>query len=109
MTILVVDDDQLVLRVIAGQLRRLGHDVLTAENGHDAMDIIHRERPQVILTDFNMDPLGGWPWIEYLVELCAESVCRIVVMTGEERDKSLPVALLKKPFTPEQLADAVAR
>ena len=71
------------------------------------MEIFDSLCPQVILTDFNMESLGGWPWVESLIHLCAEVGCRIVVMTGEENEKHLPVTLLKKPFTTEELQLAV--
>ena len=58
--ILVVDDDSMVLIVAACLLERLGYsNLLTAENGQVALEIISRESIDLLITDFAMPGIDG--------------------------------------------------
>jgi signal transduction histidine kinase/DNA-binding response OmpR family regulator len=58
---LVVDDNQVNLRVLSRILGSAGHDVLQAENGEQALDILEREGSSIdiVIMDFNMPKLDG--------------------------------------------------
>ena len=59
--VLLVDDNRVNLRVISRILQSGGHEVLTAENGEQALDLLEREAEQLdlVLMDFNMPQLDG--------------------------------------------------
>jgi DNA-binding NtrC family response regulator len=61
--ILVVDDDPGMCELLEDYLARLGHTVLTAAGGAQALDLLGREEVDAILTDLNMPGVGG-------IELC---------------------------------------
>ena len=60
---LVVDDDQNMVALYARYLEDAGHRVLTCSNGADALDLVMREKPHILLTDWKMPKMSG-------VELC---------------------------------------
>ena len=57
--VLVVDNHPAILRSIARLLEKEGHQVLTAENGLLALDILKKEIPDVIITDLIMPNIDG--------------------------------------------------
>jgi len=58
-TILVVDDDPQIRRVLQATLSSSGYDVIEAKNGQEAVEMVIRERPALILMDVNMPGMSG--------------------------------------------------
>jgi len=58
-TILAVDDEEDMLEVIAYNLEREGHDVLRAQSAHEALTILDRETPDLIISDIMMPGMDG--------------------------------------------------
>jgi len=63
MKILIAEDDNVSCMVLATKLRKLGHEVFTAENGRDAWYAYRRDKPRLVITDWMMPLLDG-------LELC---------------------------------------
>jgi DNA-binding response OmpR family regulator len=59
MTILVVDDDQLILEAIAHKLRNQQIKVITAQNGFDAIQVVQNEHLDLIISDIMMPDMSG--------------------------------------------------
>jgi CheY-like chemotaxis protein len=59
-TILVVDDDPQIRRVLQAILSSNGYDVIEAKNGKEAIAAVLRERPDLILLDVNMPGMSGF-------------------------------------------------
>ncbi len=65
-TILVVDDDRLVLATLAHGLAQAGYAVLDADNGNDAILLAHQHRPELALLDIRMEGMSGFDVAETL-------------------------------------------
>ena len=111
LVILAVDDDALVLLNTAAMLEDLGHTVLEAASGKDALQILRREpRIDLVITDQAMPHMTG---SDLAAAIRAEKPdLPIVLATGYAElppgaDEGLPK--LSKPFRQHQLADAIAR
>ena len=112
-SILVVDDDPVVLGVVARILRRAGADVTTASDGRDALRRIAdgRVQPGMLLTDIDMPGMRG---IELAARVAAmRPGIRILMMTGDPESAAAarehaPIveAVLLKPITVEELLEA---
>jgi DNA-binding response OmpR family regulator len=59
MKILVVEDDKLTGKILCAKLSRLGHEVLSAENGKEGWLTYCRERPRIVITDWLMPVMDG--------------------------------------------------
>ncbi len=115
-TILVVEDELVVLRVAQAMLKYLGYRVLTATNGHEALEIYGQQLENIalVLTDMVMPGMGG---IELAQALQSRTpAIKIVAITGyplEMEAKELLatgiVDWLQKPLKLEQLAQTVNR
>jgi PAS domain S-box-containing protein len=113
-TVLVVEDEEAVRRIARRALEADGYQVLDAADGREALRILDgcRERVHLLLTDVVMPGMGGREVAARAVERCPD--VRVLFMSGYLDDELLrdlvegdEVALLRKPFTREQLLRAV--
>jgi CheY-like chemotaxis protein len=114
-TILVIEDDPDVRRVVRRSLQADGYTVLEAEDGQSGLDLIERHagRLDLVLTDLDMPGIDGVTVAEVLAML--RPLLAVVCMSGGFGERDLierlgpaPGAFLAKPFTAESLAHVVA-
>jgi two-component system response regulator AtoC len=65
-TLLVVDDEPKMRRVLEIALQQLGHQVLTAGNGHEALEVIDRAGVDLVITDLRMPGMDGLALLAHL-------------------------------------------
>ena len=113
-TVLVVEDDNLIRRVVYEALtKRGGWTVLEAEDGVDGVARFMLHRPDVLLTDISMPNRDGFEMIDVLRRGGYLDDVRVVIMSGVlnlEDVKSRgagTAALLSKPFSLSELYAAV--
>jgi CheY-like chemotaxis protein len=110
MTVLVVDDEPAIRRIVCRALADPGHVVLQADSGEAALALIQDEhRPlDLVITDLVMPGIGGLALAAVLSVFRPE--LPVLAMTGHsslvEPDRRLPI--LTKPFTIPELRAAVA-
>jgi two-component system, OmpR family, KDP operon response regulator KdpE len=85
-TILVVDDEPQIRRVLQTTLSSNGYDVLEAKNGKEAIITVFRERPDLILLDANMPGMSGFEACRKL-RLSFDGPIIMVTVRDEEQDK----------------------
>jgi two-component system KDP operon response regulator KdpE len=85
-TILVVDDEPQIRRVLRSTLSSQGYVITDAKSGEDALESFRKERPDLVLLDVNMPGMGG---IEACREIRRISDAPIIMLTvrNAERDK----------------------
>jgi len=109
--ILAVDDEAHMLRLIEYSLNNSGFNVVTAASGHEGLEKIRSEKPDMILLDIRMPGLNGY-------EVCRmiknePSISHIPVMfvsvAVDKDDAEIcgAQAYMSKPFTPRMLVDKV--
>src|SRR3954468_14433393 len=64
MKILVADDDEVVRTFVYRVVEQAAHDVLLAEDGKQALSLVEREDPDLLITDLRMPELDGFGLIE---------------------------------------------
>jgi CheY-like chemotaxis protein len=103
--VLVVDDDEIIRRLIAANLTLEGFDVATAADGQDCLDKVMAIAPDVITLDVTMPRLDGRETVVRLRQCPDTSNIKLVLITarGEEDDRARPRqvgadAYLTKPF-----------
>jgi two-component system, chemotaxis family, chemotaxis protein CheY len=103
-SVLVVDDDPSIRRMIIAALRREGYTFLEAPNGREALDLMRAEHPDVVVLDLMMPVLSGW---DVLKERQTDpELSRIpVIVVSANRDPEVATAVnsgicafLPKPF-----------
>ncbi len=112
-TVMVVDDEpdiQLLLRL---ELEAEGYDVLTADDGFEAVDRIPRFHPDVVLLDIMMPGLDGWSVLERLAGELPAVIVVSGLATDHEQHKRHAVeagalGFVSKPFDSEKLLELVS-
>ena len=64
--VLVVDDEVHIVHVVAIKLRNNGYEVISADNGAEAFELACKEKPDIIVTDFQMQGMTGLELVEKL-------------------------------------------
>jgi two-component system response regulator MprA len=111
-SVLVVDDDFDILSSMAEVIREEGYDVLTAGNGHQALEHLQRRKVALIFLDLMLPQMNGWQFVE---ELCARSPVLnipIVLVSAaanlvREAAKLGADGYLRKPFNLEDVVRLV--
>src|SRR6516225_8180537 len=112
--VLVVDDDEVIRRLIAVNLQLEGFDVETAVDGQDCLDRVAAIDPDVITLDVMMPRLDGWETASQLRRNPATSAIKVVLITARAqeddrmRGQQIGVdAYLTKPFDPSEMIRVV--
>ena len=114
--ILVVDDSSTIRSVVIKALENSGFKVLSAENGYEALELMKKNRPDLILSDIEMPVMSG-------IDLCrtvhkTEKLSNIpFVVMSTKNDRAImrrmmqwgAIAYLTKPFNVEQLVITIER
>jgi two-component system cell cycle sensor histidine kinase/response regulator CckA len=114
-TVLVVDDEESVRRVLKSTLEKAGYKVIQAANGKEALTIYNTSGPSIaaVIIDMTMPVLGGVPTMHEMVKLNPD--VRIIAASGIHDNEKVAKSVgkqvkqfLAKPFTAEMLLRAVA-
>jgi len=110
-SVLVVDDDPIVLDVVVRYLERDGFRTLTAADGEAARAILERESPSLVVLDVMLPGIDGLSLCRWIR---ANSDLPVILLTarGEEADRIVGLELgaddyMTKPFSPRELATRV--
>lgn len=102
-TVLVVDDNGMIRRVVAELLQHQGYDVLEAENGHVAQEILAQHRVDLVLTDNDMPLVSGIDLLSHIMTDKQLLNTPVVLMSGKPDVMGLAMkigatAFVAKPF-----------
>ncbi len=80
--ILIVDDDEALVRLIDQVLTQKGYEVLKASNGQEALRLLFDQRPDLVLLDVVMPRMDGWQTCSRIRDV---SDIPIIMLTGKQR------------------------
>lgn len=105
--VLVVDDEASIRRILETRLSMIGYNVITAADGEEALDLVRKESPNLIVLDIMMPKLDGYGVCQ---EVRKESDVPIIMLTalGDVADRITGLELgaddyVIKPFSPKEL------
>src|SRR5215831_16345281 len=108
--VLLVDDDGDTRELHSLMLQLNGYIVFEASDGVEALAILRRVRPHVVLLDLQMPHMNGREFLARFysrIELCNTPVC---IITSEPADRNLrAAAYLQKPILEPELVETVRR
>ena len=108
--ILIVDDEPSIVVPIKFLMEQQGYSVLVAENGEDALDVIYKYKPDLILLDIMLPRIDGYEVCE-IVRLNPEyRTTKIIFLTAKGREVEIAKGLalganayIVKPFSNTEL------
>jgi len=111
--ILIVDDDPDIREILKDRLEPLGHPILTAENGKQALELVNKEDPAIMFLDLQMRVMDG---MEVLKELKDYDNIEIIMITAHGTVDSAVKAMkegaydfITKPFSMDHLDVVIKR
>jgi len=112
--ILVVDDDQDIVRLVRAYLEKSGFQVLTANDGETAIHILRRDRPALVVLDLMLPDRDGWDITRLVRSDPSLSEIPIIMLTAriDDTDKIIGLELgaddyVTKPFNPREVVARV--
>jgi signal transduction histidine kinase/CheY-like chemotaxis protein len=111
--ILVADDEANVREVLVELLQLLGHDVVQASGGHEALDVFDTQAFDLVLTDLGMPDLSGWDVVDAIRK--KDHRIPVVLATGwgsqigdTEASCRGVTRVMAKPFTVQKVSSLIA-
>ncbi len=101
--ILVVEDDDDTRDALCQLLIGQGYDVVFARNGREALQILRRLSPALIITALSMPVMSGWQLLDAVRNKQLAKHVPIIVLSADERAPSSDVCFLRKPVGAEHL------
>ncbi len=112
--ILIADDEPNILISLEYLMKREGYEVLLARDGDEALAVIRRERPALVLLDVMMPGKTGLEVCDLVRADEALAAMKIVLLTAKGRDTDIAKGLalgatdyITKPFSTKELAQRV--
>ena len=112
--ILIAEDERDIRDLIAFTLRFAGHEVATASNGEEAVQLAPKESPDLILMDVRMPRMTGYEACRAIKANPALKDIPVVFLSAKGQESEIQTGLevgaeeyLLKPFAPDQLTDRV--
>lgn len=117
LTILIAEDNPTNQLVLKGIIKKLGHNVVIANNGREALEKVKAEKPDLVFMDCQMPEMDGLSATEAIRNLGREyKELPIIAVTanvmGEDKQKCLAVGMddyLKKPVKTQAINASIAK
>ncbi len=108
--VLVVDDEIHIVHVVAIKLRNNGFEVIAADNGAEGLKLALVEKPDIIVTDYQMPVMTGIELVEQLRQNEETKDIPVIMLTArsfaipqQQQDDLRISGCLSKPFSPKEL------
>lgn len=116
MRVLTMDRSRTVLAMLHHTLTNAGFEVLQAEDGKQGLEILDREKIDVVITDIDLPVLNGIQFITEVRKSGGHQSLPILILTTqtsqEKRDEGRAAGAtgwIVKPFSPEKLISVIRR
>jgi len=108
--ILIIEDDKHISKLVKYNLEKAGYDCIVADDGEEALDVLAKERPDLIILDIMLPKMDGFELCRAIKQDVKLKNIPIIMLTakGEEVDRIVGLELgaddyVVKPFSPREL------
>lgn len=112
--ILVIDDSGVIRKTVREMLPKGNFEVLEAKDGVEGMNLIHQERPNLIMLDFILPKLSGWEIFQQIQVQPELQKIPLVIMSGRKEEVASKISepfeffeFIEKPFDKKGLTEAI--
>ncbi len=110
MRVLIVEDDELTSEILANALTQFGHEVATARDGREAMQLMRTGKYRLVVSDWEMPEMSGIELCRHIRQRYASGYVYIILLTARQGTQNIVDGLsagaddfVSKPFEPEEL------
>jgi two-component system, OmpR family, alkaline phosphatase synthesis response regulator PhoP len=117
--ILIVDDEpnmRVLLKATLEEFEDKGVELFTAQNGNEALEIINKEKPELVILDIMMPGMSGFEVCNTVKNMLGMKDIYILMLTAKVQDvdrqkgKDAGVDIyMTKPFNPDEVSEKVAK
>lgn len=114
MKILIAEDEPIMQKTIVLRLKKDGHEVISTDNGREALDLIAEQKPDLIITDIMMPYASGLEIVGTVKQ--SDKKTPIIVLSAMGQENVVLEAFnlgaddfISKPFSPAELSMRVKR
>jgi len=114
--ILIADDDPIIIKLLQVNLEMEGYDVVTAQDGQDAVEKAGKENPDLVMLDIMMPRMDGWAARQALLADPALKDIPVIFLSARAQQADLRkgyeagvAEYITKPFDPVDLLDVVQK
>lgn len=108
--ILVVDDDPYILMSLEFLMKKNGYDVIVARNGTEALDLLEKRIPNLVLLDIMMPDVDGYAICKHIKNTKKLKDAKVVFMSAKSKEADIKKGLdlgaslyITKPFSTREL------
>lgn len=107
--VLIVDDDQMMISLISFRLKKEGFEVSSAENGLEAIELLEKTAPDIIVSDILMPIMSGLEFVDHIRNQMKLQIPIIMISTSGHEKTVLEAFdlgandFITKPFSPSEL------
>lgn len=112
--LLLIDDDPNLILLVKDYLEFRGYEVVTAENGEEALAVLEQQTPDMIICDVMMPAMDGYTFVQHIRENKQLSWIPVMFLSAKGQSQDRVKGLLTgadvymvKPFEPEELVAQV--
>ena len=112
--ILLVEDNEATVEVMVLQIKFLGYDIIVARNGADALELLAKELPDLIIMDIQMPKMDGFQAVSRIKNDARTQSIPVLAATAKamagDKERCLASGFdgyLAKPFTHAELGSAI--
>ena len=114
--IMLVDDSEILRRVVKIFLQKSGYEILECSNGQEAYEQLNGQQIHLIICDVNMPIMDGLTFARKMKEHPNYKFTPLIMLTTETQDEKKREGMeagvkvwMSKPFLPDKLGEAVKR
>ena len=112
--ILIVDDEPNIVMALEYTFKKNNFEVFIARDGHEALDILKKQLPDVIILDVMMPMVDGYATLEQIKKEESLQHCKVIFLSAKNKEKDIETGLslganlyVTKPFSIKKLVDQV--
>ena len=112
--LLLIDDDPNLILLVKDYLEFRGYEVITAENGREALEVLEKQLPDMMICDIMMPEMDGYAFVEQIRQDPRTSWIPVLFLSAKGQSQDRIKGLSKgadvymvKPFEPEELVAQV--
>jgi DNA-binding response OmpR family regulator len=113
--IVVMEDDAATRTLVASILRKEGFEVLSADNGLSGLELVRKNRPDLVISDVQMPTMDGFAMLQALRADPAIMATPVILLTSLQERAHMRIGMtsgaddyITKPFRPGELREAAA-
>lgn len=112
--ILIVDDEPNILLSLEFLMKKNGYEVFIARDGSEALDILNKETPEIVLLDIMMPKVDGYEVCEYIKSHPVMKESRVIFLSAKSKESDIAKGYeagadlyMTKPFSTRDLMSKV--